>query len=210
MPISLLIVDDHPLIRAGMRQILAGTEFVIVAEAADGNEAITAIERQEFDLVILDVRMPNLDGLRCLEEIRKHNPKQRVAMLSSHDHPTFTARAHSLGARGFLLKSASPRDMLVALQRLAAGEVLWPRGDARRSALELLDEPAMMELEVPLTRREGEVLQQLAQGLTNKEIAKVLGISYETVKEHVQHILRKLGVSDRTQAAVWAVKLGLV
>jgi DNA-binding NarL/FixJ family response regulator len=198
------------VLRAGLRQILAGTEFVVAAEASDGDEAIAKVERESFDLVVLDVRMPKVDGLRCLEEIHQRRPKQRVVMFSSHDHPTFTARAKALGARGFLLKSATPRELLVSLQRIAAGEVLWPRGDARRTTAELLDEPAMLELEAPLTRREGEVLEQLARGLTNKEIAKALGISYETVKEHVQHVLRKLGVSDRTQAAVWAVKLGLV
>jgi DNA-binding NarL/FixJ family response regulator len=131
-------------------------------------------------------------------------------MFSSHDNSTYLARSVALGASGYLLKSASRGEIIAGIQAAAAGENIWSREELRRVTGALAAPRNGVEIEASLTKRESEVLKQLALGLTNKEIAQALGISYETVKEHVQHILRKIGVSDRTQAAVWAVRKELV
>jgi DNA-binding NarL/FixJ family response regulator len=131
-------------------------------------------------------------------------------MLSAYDNPTYVARAVALGAAGYVLKGANRESLLDAVHKVAAGETSWTREELRRVTGALATPRLNADVEAPLTQRESEVLRQLAQGLTNKQIAVALHISYETVKEHVQHILRKVGVSDRTQAAVWAVRKGLV
>ena len=133
-----------------------------------------------------------------------------VLVLSTYDNPTYVARAVALGANGYLLKTATQEEVVDAVQRVAAGENIWTREELRRVTGALATLRLSDDIEAPLTRRESEVLRQLAHGLTNKEIAQALGISYETVKDHVQHILCKVGVVDRTQAAVWAVRKGLV
>jgi DNA-binding NarL/FixJ family response regulator len=131
-------------------------------------------------------------------------------MFSSYDNPTYVARAVALGAAGYLSKSASRSEIIAGIRAAASGETIWTRDELRRVTGALTAPRSAAEADVPLTKRESEVLKQLAFGLTNKEIAQSLGISYETVKEHVQHILRKIGVTDRTQAAVWAVRKNLV
>ncbi|HVT26489.1 MAG TPA: response regulator transcription factor, partial [Lacipirellulaceae bacterium] len=163
------------------------------------------------DLVLLDVRMPNGNGLDCLARIKLDLPDMPVVMFSSFDNPTYVARAVALGAAGYLSKSASRNQLIESIRAAASGETIWSREELRRVTGALAaPRNNSPENEVSLTKRESEVLKQLAFGLTNKEIAQSLGISYETVKEHVQHILRKVGVSDRTQAAVWAVRRNLV
>jgi DNA-binding NarL/FixJ family response regulator len=137
-------------------------------------------------------------------------PALPVLMFSAYDNPTYIARAVALGASGYLSKSSSRDEILTAIRAVARGDSIWTREELRRVTGSLVAPRSGPESEVTLTKREGEVLKQLAFGLTNKEIAQTLGISYETVKEHVQHILRKIGVSDRTQAAVWAVRKDLV
>jgi DNA-binding NarL/FixJ family response regulator len=137
-------------------------------------------------------------------------PDLPVIMFSASDNPTYVARGVALGAVGYFTKLASAAELILAVERAAEGESLWTRDELRRVTGALSTPRAAVDLEVPLTKRESEVLKQLALGLSNKEIAQGLSISYETVKEHVQHILRKLSVSDRTQAAVWAVRRGLV
>ena len=137
-------------------------------------------------------------------------PEIAVLMLSTYDNPTYVARAVALGAAGYVLKGIDREGLLDAIRKVAAGESAWTRDELRRVTGALATPRLNADVEVPLTQRESEVLRQLALGLTNKEIAQALHISYETVKEHVQHILRKVGVSDRTQAAVWAVRKGLV
>ena len=131
-------------------------------------------------------------------------------MLSTFDNPTYVARAVALGASGYLSKSLDREEIIEAIMGAHRGGNSWTREALRRVAGALATPRIAADVDVPLTHRESEVLVQLAQGLTNKEIALALGISYETVKEHVQHILRKIGVSDRTQAAVWAVRQGIV
>jgi len=210
MPIDLLIADDHEVVRVGLRTLLQGTEIRIVAEAEGGNAALKLALKHRPDLVLLDVRMPEGDGLSCLARIKLEMPATPVVMFSGFDNPTYVARAVALGAAGYLSKSASRTEIIDAIRAAASGDTIWSRDELRRVTGALAAPRSGAEVDVPLTKRESEVLKQLAFGLTNKEIAQSLGISYETVKEHVQHILRKIGVSDRTQAAVWAVRKDLV
>ena len=210
MSIRLVIADDHEVIRAGLTGMLAETEVAIVGMATNGAEALELALSLHPDAVLLDVRMPDVDGLSCLSRLRSERPSLPVLMFSNYDSLTYVARAVALGASGYLLKSATRDELLSALRAAAKGETIWTRDELRRVSGTLTKAPSATDCETPLTKREGEVLKQLALGLTNKEIALALSISYETVKEHVQHILRKIGVSDRTQAAVWAVRNGLV
>ena len=209
MAIKLLIADDHQVVRSGLKSLVAGTDIEVVAEAANGEEAVRLTEKIKPDLVLLDIRMPDVDGLTALGRIKMNNPAMSVIMLSTYDNPTYIARAVALGASGYLLKGSTRDELLAAIRKVAGGEDAWTRDELRRVTGALATPRMAADVEVPLTQRESEVLRQLAFGLTNKEIGQALGISYETVKEHVQHILRKIGVTDRTQAAVWAVRKGL-
>jgi DNA-binding NarL/FixJ family response regulator len=210
MAIKLLIADDHQVVRSGLKSLVAGTDIEVVAEAVNGEEAVRLTEKIKPDLVLLDIRMPDVDGLTALGRIKMNNPTMSVIMLSTYDNPTYIARAVALGASGYLLKGSTRDELLAAIRKVAGGEDAWTRDELRRVTGALATPRMAADVEVPLTQRESEVLRQLAFGLTNKEIGQALGISYETVKEHVQHILRKIGVTDRTQAAVWAVRKGLV
>jgi DNA-binding NarL/FixJ family response regulator len=210
MSIRLLIADDHLVVRTGLRSLLMDTDIEIVGEATTGEEAIRMATSTNPDVALLDIRMPNGDGLSTLSRIKLEAPDLPILVYSTYDNPTYVARAVALGANGYLLKGASREQLIDAIRKAAAGEAAWTRDELRRITGALATPRLMSDVDAPLTQRENEVLRQLAFGLTNKEIAQALNISYETVKEHVQHILRKIGVSDRTQAAVWAVRKGLV
>jgi DNA-binding NarL/FixJ family response regulator len=210
MSIKLLVADDHDVVRAGLRSLFVGTDIKIVAEAANGDAAVKLAAKHNPDLVLLDVRMPDGDGLAALGRIKLDKPKQPVLMFSGYDNPTYIARAVALGANGFVLKESPKVELLDAIHQAAKGENIWRREELRRVTGALATPRLASDTDVPLTQRESEVLAQLGLGLTNKEIAQSLEISYETVKEHVQHILRKIGVTDRTQAAVWAVRNGIL
>jgi DNA-binding NarL/FixJ family response regulator len=210
MGIDVLIADDHEVVRAGLKSMFQGTDIHVVAEAASGNAAMKLAAKHHPDLVLLDVRMPDGDGLNCLARIKLDMPETPVVMFSTFDNPTYVARAVALGASGYLSKGATRAEIIEAIRAAASGETIWSSEELHRVSGALAAPRSNADTDVSLTKRESEVLKQLAFGLTNKEIAQALGISYETVKEHVQHILRKIGVSDRTQAAVWAVRKDLV
>jgi len=210
MTIKVLIADDHEVVRCGLRSLVEGTDIEVADEATSGEEVVKKAAEAEVDVVLLDIRMPDGDGLNALGRIKLDRPGLPVLILSTYDNPTYVARAVALGAAGYVLKGAGRDTLLEAIRKAAAGESAWTRDELRRVTGALATPRLNADVEVPLTQRESEVLRQLALGLTNKEIAQALHISYETVKEHVQHILRKVGVSDRTQAAVWAVRKGLV
>jgi DNA-binding NarL/FixJ family response regulator len=210
MGIKLLVADDHEVVRAGLKSMLTGTDIKIVGEAATGEAALRLALKHNPDVVLMDIRMPEGDGLTGLNRIKLERPNMPVLIWSAFDNPTYVARAVALGGNGYILKSASRDKLVQAIRTAATGENTWTREELRRVTGALSTPRMSADIEVPLTQRESEVLRQLALGLTNKEIALALKISYETVKEHVQHVLRKVGVSDRTQAAVWAVRKGLV
>jgi len=210
MSVTLLIADDHEVIRKGLASLLAGSGIEIVAEAATGKETVKLAEKHRPDVVLLDIRMPDGDGLSTLEKLRTSVPDTAVVMLSTYDNPTYVARSVALGAADYVLKGSSREDLIVALRAAAAGESPSRTGELRRVAAAMKLRQVVDDDEVPLTQRETQVLRHVALGLSNKEIGRSLEISVETVKEHVQNILRKIAVSDRTQAAVWAVRKGLV
>jgi DNA-binding NarL/FixJ family response regulator len=208
--IRLLIADDHEVARCGIKTLLEGTEIKVVAEVATGQAAAKYALENDVDVVLMDVRMPEGDGLTSLGRIKLDKPKLAVLMFSAFDNPTYVARAVALGANGYLLKSCTREELIAAIKTVAGGENAWTRQELRRVTGALATPRIAADVEAPLTQRESDVLRHLAHGLTNKQIAEQLHISYETVKEHVQHVLGKIGVSDRTQAAVWAVRKGLV
>ena len=210
MTIKLLIADDHEVVRTGLKSLLAGTDIKVVAEASKGEDAVRLALKHDPHVVLMDIRMPDGDGLNALGRIKLDRPDMPILIFSTYDNPTYVARAVALGAAGYLLKGVGREKLIGAIRTAAAGETAWTRDELRRVTGALATPRLVSDVEVPLTQRESEVLRQLAFGLTNKEIAQALKISYETVKEHVQHILRKVGVTDRTQAAVWAVRKGLV
>jgi DNA-binding NarL/FixJ family response regulator len=209
-PIKLLVADDHEVVRSGLRSLLAGSDIQVDAEVATGNAAVKYTLEHDVDVVLMDTRMPDGDGLTALGRIKLDKPDQPILMLSAFDNPTYIARAVALGANGYLLKGCTRDELVAAITTVSTGENAWTRDELRRVTGALATPRLAADVEVSLTQRESEVLKQLANGLKNKEIGQALGISYETVKEHVQHILRKIGVSDRTQAAVWAVHKELV
>jgi DNA-binding NarL/FixJ family response regulator len=210
MSIKLLVCDDHEVIRTGLVSLLAGTEIEIVGEAANGREAVAQAQQTNPDVILLDIRMPDGDGLSILEKIRAKAPEAKVVMLSTYDNPTYIARAVALGASDYVLKGASREDLINTITAAGRGESPSRTGELRRIAGAMKVRKVADDDDVPLTQRETQVLRHVALGLSNKEIGRSLEISVETVKEHVQNILRKIAVSDRTQAAVWAVRKGLV
>ncbi|QDU88359.1 Transcriptional regulatory protein DegU [Pirellulimonas nuda] len=210
MAVTLLLVDGHPVVRAGVRALLAGVGIDIVGETDDPDVAVELARSLRPEVVLLEARLPRGSGLDAIGRIKRARSDSAVLMFSGSANPTYAARAHAFGAAGMVSKEASAQELEAAIRKVASGAASWSAEDRRRLSGGLEDRRVQELLETPLTKRENEVLQQLALGLSNREIALALGISYETVKEHVQHLLRKIGVSDRTQAAVWAVRNGLV
>jgi DNA-binding NarL/FixJ family response regulator len=205
-----LVCDDHEVIRTGLATLLAGTEIEIIGEAASAKEVMKEAQRLKPDVILLDIRMPDGDGLSILEKLRAKVPDSKVVMLSTYDNPTYIARSVALGACDYVLKGSSREAMVATITAAGKGESPSRSGELRRIAAAMKVRQAIDDEDVPLTQRETQVLRHVALGLSNKEIGRSLEISVETVKEHVQNILRKISVSDRTQAAVWAVRKGLV
>ena len=218
-PIRVLLVDDHTLFREGVKSILllAGGRFELVGEAADGNEAQTLARRLQPDLILMDVQMPNCGGLDATRHIAPQLPSAKIIMLTVSDRDNDLYEAIKAGAKGYLLKmSASATELIDALELVAAGEVIFTPTMATKLVTEFAaittgnrppsspDSRADADSESPLTEREHDVLELVATGRTNKEIAAVLNITENTVRAHLRNILDKLHLSNRVQAAVYA------
>ena len=208
-PIRVLIVDDHAVVREGLRSFLTLQDGIEVAgEAADGEEALEAAARLRPDVILMDLVMPRLDGLAAMRALRERLPEARVIVLTSFLDDDKLLPALRSGAAGYLLKNAEPQELVRAIRAAQAGEALLDPVVAARLVETLAADGEVEPLE-RLTPREREVLVLIAHGFANKRIARELGVSEKTVKAHVGHVLAKLGVSDRTQAAVVAVRAGL-
>jgi DNA-binding NarL/FixJ family response regulator len=205
-PIRLVIADDHPVVREGLRAVLdAEADVEVVGEAADGSEVLGLVESFQPDLVLMDLQMPDLDGVAATRRIRKDHEAVEVLILTTYDTDADITRAVAAGATGYLLKDASREELMQAIRLAAHGEsVLSPRVAAR--VLGRMRAPA----EESLSIREVEVLLEVADGLSNKEVGRVLHISEATVKTHLLHIFAKLGVEDRTAAVTAALERGII
>lgn len=211
MSIKLIVADDHEVVRSGIGTLLEGSEVEIVGLTGSVTETVSLTESVKPDVVLLDVRLGQEDGLTALEQIRTQSPDVAVVMMSTYDNPTYVARAIALGATDYILKDSSRVNVLEAIQRAAQKELPSENSILRRVQATMQKRKDRSDSkDVPLTNRELQVLRHIALGLSNREIGTSLNISVETVKEHVQNILRKLDSTDRTAAAVWAVKSGLI
>lgn len=221
-PIKVLLVDDQSLIRMGFRMMLeAADDIEVVGEAADGKTALGMVRALQPNVVLMDVRMPNMNGIEATGQIISENSEVKVLILTTFDLDEYAFGALRAGASGFLLKDAKPEELLAAIRAVAGGDAtISPRitkkmldmfapqlpGDESAETAEAVDSAALASL----TERELEVLQLIAQGMTNQEIADTLYISMTTVKTHVGNILNKIGARDRVQAVIFAYENGLV
>ncbi|MFN2562891.1 MAG: response regulator [Jatrophihabitans sp.] len=216
MTIRVVIADDQQLVRAGFRRILdAEKGIAVVAEAADGLEAIEAVHRHDPDLVVMDIRMPKLDGIAATRQLlREERRRTRVLILTTFDLDEYVYQALSAGASGFLLKDAPPEQLVTAARVVAAGDALLAPSVTRRLVEDFAQRPPPGQHPPAavnsLTAREREVLLLLAQGLSNARIAAHLVVSEATAKTHVSHVLDKLQLTDRVQAVIFAYESGLV
>jgi len=205
--IRVLVVDDHAVVREGLRTFLSLQDGIdVVGEAGDGREAVAVAERERPDVVLMDLVMPRLDGVQAMRELRARVPRTRVIVLTSFLDDDRLLPAIRAGAAGYLLKNVEPSELARAVRAAEAGEALIDPAVAARLVDALADGEERDEQ--PLTAREQEVLDLVARGYANKRIALELGIAEKTVKTHVGHVLAKLGVADRTQAALYATRAG--
>ncbi len=208
--VSVMLVDDHAIWRGGVRSMLDDTEFEVIGEAGSGREALAVARQVLPQIILLDIRMAGGDGLDALIALKREHPQIIVVMLTTYDNPTYMARAVAGGAAGYLLKGMERDEMLEALRAVAHGETLLSAQELVRALRGVSQNAAGSEdLVVPLTEREEEVLRLLSTGLCNRDMGSLLFVAESTIKTHVEHILGKLGVSDRVQAAVWAARHGL-
>lgn len=211
MGIRLVIADDHSMIREGLRQLLELDENIkVVAEASDGIEAIERLKENNVDVLLLDINMPNMNGLDTLTNIRKNNMDVKVLILTIHNEVDYLLKAVEIGCDGYVLKDSDSNLLRKAIYTVYEGEQF-----IQPSLTPVLNAGLASKVDIDdklneLTRREIEVLKLIAEGLFNKEIASKLDISERTVKNHVSNIFKKIDVSDRTQAAVFAIKNNLV
>jgi DNA-binding NarL/FixJ family response regulator len=212
--IRVLLADDQDMVRAGFRLILSAEPDIVVAgEAADGVAAMAAARRLRPDVTLMDVRMPRLDGIAATRKLLADAPGSRVLVLTTFDVDSYVYDALRAGASGFLLKNASPEELVRAIRVVAAGEALLDPAVTRRVIEEFARTPAPLApptAAANLTEREREVLLLVARGMTNAEVAAKLVVSEATVKTHVARMLSKLGLRDRVQAVVFAYEHGLV
>jgi DNA-binding NarL/FixJ family response regulator len=213
MTTRVLLADDQELVRAGFRMILeTQADIEVVGDAGDGVEPIAVTRRLQPDVVLMDIRMPNLDGLQATKQLMAAGSASRVVILTTFDLDEYVYQALSAGASGFLLKNAPPEQLIGAVRVVAAGDALLAPSITRRVIQQFarLPVPGGTDALAGLTERERQVLQLVARGLSNAEIAAELFVSDATVKSHVAHLLSKLGLRDRVQAVVLAYESGLV
>ncbi len=212
--ITLIIADDHPMVRDGLRSMLNAPRLRIVGEAANGVEAVGMVLEIKPTVILMDIRMPEKDGIQALEAIKQAQSSTRVIMLTTYRSTTYLLRSLSAGAAGFVLKDISREELLAAIYAVASGESKVDSQFLQSVLRTLENDPGNQQTPTetiePLTAREKDILRLMVEGLTNQAIGEALNLSPGTVKGYAHTILQKLGTNDRTQAAVKAIRLGLI
>jgi DNA-binding NarL/FixJ family response regulator len=203
-----VVVDDQALMRAAFRQILAAHGIEVVGEAATADEAVAEVERTSPDVVLMDVRMPGRSGIDATADLARSHPASRVLVLTTFDHDEYVEGAVRAGAAGFLLKNATPEELVAAVRSIAAGDGVLDPKVVGRVMSRLATAPSRPPIADQLTEREKDVLRLVCRGMTNAEIATELGVGEATAKTHVSSVLSKLGVRDRVQAVIAAYESG--
>ena len=216
-PVTVVIADDDHLMRAGLAELLGADDTIhVVGEAADGRQAIETVISRKPDVVLMDIRMPETDGITATRELTRAAPASRVLILTTFEDDDYVLDALRAGASGFLLKRTRPEELIAAVHTVAAGDSLLSPSVARRVIDHIATQPARSpesgpgHQPAPLTAREREVLDQLALGLSNREIASALVVEESTIRTHVKRILMKLGLRDRIHAVIYAYETGLL
>ena len=216
-PIRVVLADDHPIVRDGLRKLLTLEEdIVVVGEASDGREVLQVVQEKEPDVVILDLRMPNLDGLSALQALQQLNKKAKVIILTASEDKNEFVQAMKLGCSGIVLKQTAPELIIKSIRKVYAGEI-WLDSHTTAAVMRQFSSPGEMmgggtgksRERSPLSQREREIVSLVAQGYKNKEMAEKMFISEQTVKNHLHNIFDKLGVSDRLELALYAIHKGL-
>lgn len=209
-PIRIIISDDHPIVRQGLRTMLeAYPDLEVIVEAEDGEQAVHLANTLQPDVIIIDIVMPTKDGITATREITQLNPDARILVLTSFDDDDKIFEALKAGAHGYHLKESPPGQLVESIRSVHKGEVTFHPTVARKLLQEIKDPRMMLKESESLTMRELDVLRCLAQGLSNQDIATELTVSIRTVTTHIRHILDKLHLANRTQAALYAVERGI-
>ncbi|HXE33446.1 MAG TPA: response regulator transcription factor [Verrucomicrobiae bacterium] len=208
MPIRIVLADDHVLVRQGLMSLLEREGFQVVAEASDGQEAVHHVESLEPDIAVMDISMPTLNGLNAAREISRSSPKTKTILLTQHDEGQYIREALEAGVKGYVLKNQVASDLLLAIRQVSRGQVYLSPGvssavmDAYRSKSEKPNNP--------LTLRERQVLQLIAEGKSTKDIASLLGISVKTAESHRTRLMQKLEIHEKASLVLYAVRHGVV
>jgi two-component system nitrate/nitrite response regulator NarL len=204
---SIMLVDDHPLLRKGLRQLITlGDDMEVVAEASNGADAITLANEHDPDLILMDLNMQGMDGLETLRRMREDGISSRIVMLTVSNADEDVLNAISSGADGYLLKDMEPEEMLAQIERALTGKMVLSESVTQVLATAIRNPLVKQDIEKDsLTQREWEILKLIAKGMSNKLIARELNISDGTVKVHVKHLLKKLHLRSRVEAAVWMI-----
>jgi DNA-binding NarL/FixJ family response regulator len=209
MPLKIVVADDHPIVREGISEVAQDAGIEIVDNVDSTDKIVESVATHHPAVLVTEVRLGGHDALKTLEELNLEGRECSVVVFTANSNPTNIARASALGCHDFILKTARVDSLVSAIKNAALGHAT-PKTSLLERTKTRMRRTSTGEVEGPLTKRESQVLRHVSMGLSNREIGKSLGISVETVKEHVQNILRKLDVNDRTQAAVWALKNGLI
>lgn len=214
MTIKILLVEDQTIVRNGLKMIIEQDEkYVIVGEASNGLEALEIVGKKQVDLVLMDIRMPEMNGIEATKKIKDQYPHMKIIILTTFDDEEYAYETLKDGANGFLLKSSEPAKLLSSIQSVMEGGLVLQEDVAAKLMPKLLKQTVSsngITQNIPLTERELEIVKLIGEGKTNKEIANRLFLSVGTVKNHITHILQELDLRDRTQLAIYALKKGIV
>jgi two-component system, NarL family, response regulator NreC len=208
MPIRIVLADDHVLVRQGLKSLLEREGFQVVAEASDGQEALSHVESLQPDIVVMDISMPTLNGLNAAQKMSRSSPKTKTILLTQHDEGQYIREALEAGVKGYVLKSQVASDLLLAIRQVSRGQVYLSPGVS--SAVMEAYQSKSEKSKNPLTLRERQVLQLIAEGKSTKDVASLLGISVKTAESHRSRLMQKLDIHETASLVLYAVRHGIV